>query len=678
MTLFPFSCWMENKMVVLALAVPVTLACLISAALLIRAFFIVPSDHPSCYHLQSGLKRDTTQTTERQSKYTIPMNECLLLHERFPGQTNSAYNSQQNINVPTAHSGSSVLYYPTTTTEIMQDSASASVCCKPPTVAPAKPEQEYVLSEADSLIQAVSLHSNQSNCGVATGMVNHGSNDIVHPVQVVPPSTFEPAHLRTSMAFKTNNSGITPTKFTTPTSTRSKCHYKLRAAIILFMSMTLSWIFGAMVLFYDQKCHWVFSYLYAATTAFTGLFLFFNYIVLRSDVKNSYYALFCNRKLVAQSARSHTHATYQMRSYPSNFCSDRKSSQSSIESSGYTKGGAYYARRPKSCRNTPTPHTGSYYLEAAGRNLDYPNSVQMTSQAGYPFATNATMNQILHTQNGRVVAIHNTNPRGNLSHVRSAHAINRTMGTTSRSGSSVREFDLVSLPEHVAVTGTSSSAKVPPGNPVAHQTGPNNRSQSSINEAIMGGSHHSNSGIQSDHDSQKSNLTPGGHNTPVSTAQPSGRVTPSSSGRSAGTTSKVPSSTGEYGAKARQSLTHGQRSRDRSTPNLSQRRSFENQKQPKSHSKVSPPQHVPVPVAAILPVRQTITPDILKVSSSTGLFSGMSNTSGSKVDVDSDVESYSSSDDESTCSFPGKQQFHKLIPSNSRSTVSSDKAESCI
>ena len=670
---FRFSCWVESKLVIVSLIVPAGAACVISGAILTRLLICAPED---CY-MQSAIKHDSSKCGDRQSKYGVSLNQCIAMHERYPNN-NSAFNSQQNLNLPNNHSGSSVLYYPTTTTELLHDTNSASVCCKPTSIGMNKTEHDYMLSEAESLVQAVSLHSNQSNGG-GGGIVNHGSNDIVHPMQVVPSSTFEPAHLRASMAFKTNNSGITPTKYPVPQNPRSKCHYKLRAAIVLFVSMSLSWCFGALILFYDKQCHWVFSYLYSATTAFTGFFLFLNYIILRSDVKNSYYALFCNRKLVANSARSHAHSTYQMRTYPTHFCSDRKSSQSSVES-GYTKSGNYYARRAKSGRSAPTPHTGSYYLENASRNLELQNGGQVSNMGGYPFATNPAMNQVLISHNGRIMAINN--PRGNMSHVRSAHAINRTMGTTSRSGSSVREFDLVSLPEHVAVTGTNSNnVQAPHVSHAGHHTMNNTRSQNSINEVMMG-SHMSNNGQHSDHESQKSNLTPGGHNTPVSTAQQSGRVTPSSSGPS-GCLYKMVAGV-DVGSKQRQPLGYASQKskKDRSTPNLTKRRSFEHQKVPKG-SKMSPGQHVsiPVPVAAILPVRQNITPDILKVSSSTGLFSGMSNTSGSKVGMDSeDNDSYSSSDDdESTCSFPGKQQFHKLIPSNSRSTVlSSDKADSCV
>ena len=80
-----------------------------------------------------------------------------------------------------------------------------------------------------------------------------------------------------------------------------------------------------------------------------------------------------------------------------------------------------------------------------------------------------------------------------------------------------------------------------------------------------------------------------------------------------------------------------------------------------THTMTPPSQ---VPAANIFPGRQTITPDILKNTTWNGPhYSGMRESKTS--DESDDCRSYfSSDDDESNRSFPGKQQqFHKLLVS---------------
>ena len=642
-------------MIVATLLVPAGLACLLSGGVLLRVMLSVPRECP----MQSEMKKCPSEKSPNQAKL-----ESMLMSERLHASSHSHG----------PNGSSSFMYHHPL---CARESDSVSGCCKPLGTMSTKIDNDCVLSEAESLMHPASVHSHQSNCGVSN------ASHEVHPLQLLPPVNCEPAQLRGSMAFKTNTSAVTPTKLTSSERSRSKCHYKLRSATVFFLLMTPSWGFGALVLFYDQQCHWVFSYLYAVTVASMGFFLFLNYCMLRSDVKSSYYAFFCNRKLVATSGKTgHIHMTYQVKHYPANFCnSDRKSSMSSIESGHNKTGNAQYVRRNKSCRSNA--NANSFYMDKSLAEMQAASCQYPVGAMGHHFTSNPAMNQVLHGQStaGRVVALHNINPRGNFSHVRSAQAINRGMGVNSRSGSSVRELDLVSLPEHIVAAAHNNNFQANHvgilNNPAAHMV-PSTRSQNSINGEVFMAAQ-----MQSDQDSQRSSQqqTPIGHNTPVSSAgvqiMNAGRFSPLAS-----TTSRVKSSgDSSTSSRARQPLGSSHKSTlERSTPNLSHNRPRDHHSRPSN--KTSPPssssQNVPVPVAAIMPTRQT--PDILKVSSSTGLFSGLSTTSGSKIGMDSDdVDSYSSSDDgESSCSFPRKQQFRKLIASNSRSTVSSGKADSCM
>ena len=636
----------------MTLLFPAGLSSLVALGSLLRVLISVPK---SCYQNYGTKKTSPPLHNTKNSRVPGPVTECLLLPDRFP-ITNCAYPSQQSVNgIPGSNTGlnkqqqhpaailSGIPYYYDASNTMVYDAASLSIQADFDSFNP--DSKSYTLQGAPS------VHSNQSNNTVGSPL----ATSEIYPAQSIHPSSTTNFNSNAPVAFKISSpSGNNQGKLTCTYRHRMKCHYKLRSAFILFFAMTASWIFGVMVLFYDEECHWVFSYLYAATTAFLGFFLFLNYCLLRTDVKSNYYAILCNKKQTAITAARTSHNAYQI-SHSASLCAERKSSLSSVESSQKASA-MHHARSQKNRSKTPTPYTTSFCFSEVG-TANFHNS----HDSNHSHLSNSIMNQIsmAHHQNqqARLVSMQNSNQRA-VSHVRSANMIHRQgLGTSSRSGSSVRDLDLASLPEHpVPVTMGSNCAT-----PVIQMLV--SRSQTSINEAIRNANSSNNShGAQSDRESQKSQFNLGGQTTPV--AAPA---------HNCGIVQLPPGPPPEVFSGVKEHRPRGQKSGSRIHPGVTAQGCHIPGGGSRRHQQISTPGSVPI--ATILPVMQNTPPDVIGGLNGHGGY-GRGMKPKSKMERRESDASYSSSDEDSSCSFDDKQPRHVLLRSTSRSTLSSDKTES--
>ena len=641
---FILSCWIESKLVVVTLLLPAGVSSVSALGSLLRVLVSVPK---TCNQNYGVKKTSPLLNNTKSSRVPGPVTECLLLPDRFP-ISNCAYPSQQSVNgMPGSNSGfnkhqhpavlSGIPYYYDASSAMVYEAASISIQADFDTFSPD--------SKSYTMLGAPSVHSNQSNNTMGSPLP---TGDI-YPTQAMLAGSGTNFNSNAPLAFKISSpSGNNQNKLSCTYKHRMKCHYKLRSALILFFAMTASWVFGVMVIFYDEECHWIFSYLYAATTAFLGFFLFLNYCLLRNDVKSNYYAIFCNKKQTAITATRTSHNAYQI-SHSASLCAERKSSLSSVESSQKASA-MHHARSQKNRSKTPTtPYTTSFcYSEVSAGNFHH-NS----QDSNHSHLSNSIMNQISiahETQPGRLVSMQNSNQRG-VGHVRSANMMHRGgIGTSSRSGSSVRDLDLASLPEHpVPIPNMGSNSATPVIQMLA------SRSQSSINEAIRNANSSNNShGAQSDHESQKSQFNLGGQNTPVGVPHNCAIV------------ALPPGPPPEVFKEHR---SRSQKSGARIHPGISQGCHI-----PGANRRQQIPTPGSVPIATILPVCKNAPSDV--IGRSGNYPRGMKPKSSSKIGGNESDGSYSSSDEDSSCSFDDKQPRHVLLRSTSRSTLSSDKTES--